>query len=132
MVSATIPRISRGTPGNIDVHAGVDLNWTTAQLEGTVRQIDLLGGAITVHRQGLLHADGRVRLVAGGDITLDADALINTDRDITRQDIILVPETITKIDGYTKVAAGTVTVPEITYVPTIIISVTSYFTSFSI
>ncbi|RZL34014.1 MAG: hypothetical protein EOP35_16605, partial [Rubrivivax sp.] len=107
--------------GHIEVHAGVDLTTRDrASLEGTVLKSELLGGSISILGQGLLRATGHLTLMAGGDITLDADADLNADRDITTQVVTLVAEKVTRVTGYTKVATGTVTVPEITYQDTVI------------
>jgi hypothetical protein len=107
--------------GNIDVHAGVSMTWSADQMRGTttpVTRANLNGGTITIAGQGLLQAVGKVSLLAGGNVTLNADA------NVAAVETVLVPVYVTAekevkvVVDTVKVSDGTVLVPEVTWVPT--------------
>ncbi|MDP4842168.1 MAG: hypothetical protein NWR74_06260, partial [Burkholderiaceae bacterium] len=104
--------------GNIDVHAGVDMAWTRQQMEASLTRADLDGGTITIAGQGLLQAVGTVTLLAGADVTLDADANVASVESVLVPTYVTVEKETQVVVGSIKVASGIELVPEITIVPT--------------
>ena len=106
--------------GTIDLHAGVDLAKGRDFLEGAITESQLFGGDITISGQGRLSAPGTITLLAGGDVTLDADMAVLQDRVLDVQTTRTVPEKVDVVIGYSQVADGTVKVPVISTTDTII------------
>jgi hypothetical protein len=104
--------------GDIDVHAGVAMSWDRARMESAVARADLRDGDIVIEGQGILDAKGTVRLVAGGSVTVDADAAV-TGFEAIKKPVYTTAETqVQQVIGTVRVAAGTTLVPQISYVDT--------------
>ena len=102
----------------VDFNAGVNMNWSRAQLEGTITVGDLSGGTITISGQGLISAAGAVKIQTGGNFVLDADPGVAAPRAITVPRYTTVAETIDVVTGYQQVAVGQIQVPEISWTTT--------------
>jgi hypothetical protein len=108
------------TDGNIEVQAGVDMSWTRERMQAPVLRADLLGGEIDISGQGALSAHGTIKLLAGGDMVIDADAIVGGSRSLTVQVVRTVQESVNTVTGTRQVDAGPVTVNEISWQPTTI------------
>ena len=104
--------------GGIDVHSGVNMAWTREQMAGTVTRANLSGGTITMAGQGLLQAVGTVNLLAGGNVSLDADANVSSVETVLVPVYTTVEKEVQVKVGSIQVADGTVLVPEVTWVDT--------------
>jgi hypothetical protein len=102
----------------IDVRAGVDANWDTAQLLGIVTVADLSGGDILIDG-GTLRSSGETTVLAGSDVTVVGATTVGSDPvPVRRPVIITTPQTIEVITGTRQVAVGSILVPEVTFVTT--------------
>ncbi len=114
--------------GAIELNAGVDPAWDQSVLTGGNIPVAQLGpGSIYVYGAGQLHSETEVRLHAGGDVHVLAAA-----QDSDEQIQLLLPYvtqqsvTIEVITGSHQVQAGTIWVPEVHWVPTIITEQVGY------
>ena len=121
----------------VEFNAGVDASWTLAKLTGgAITTAELTAGNIYVQGAGQVNAEKAAVLQAGGDVKVQAAA-----QPQTGQANLIVPyitqqaTTIYVVTGSRQVAVGTITVPEVHWVPTTVttqvgfdtVSVGSYF-----
>ncbi|MCY2990309.1 MAG: hypothetical protein NTY19_20895, partial [Planctomycetota bacterium] len=107
--------------GTIEVNAGVSLAWLLTRLtSGTLTVAELSGSSLLqIAGPGELSAAGEVRLRSGGDVVTGGDSQLQDGKKLTPRPVILTKATVVGIaTGYARVAAGTIQVPEVTWVTT--------------
>ncbi|HND53178.1 MAG TPA: hypothetical protein PLV92_12300, partial [Pirellulaceae bacterium] len=106
--------------GDVHVNAGIDRSWTDQQLRSaTLAAADLEPAYVYVLGSGVLDATGAVRIAAGGDFKLAADAVVTPNLTSVSTPLIVQQErTIDVVVGTRIVEDGTVTEDEVHYVPT--------------
>lgn len=102
------------------IQAGVNLSWTLAALTSANPEFSSLsGGVLEVTGAGRVIATGMAELLSGGTVRVDAAAGLGSGLKPSLRPVIRTLATSVGVaTGYTRVADGTIRVPEITWVPT--------------
>ena len=108
--------------GDVRVNAGVGADWTDDQLlSAAIAAGDLQDRDVSVLGSGVLDAAGTVRVAAGGDFTLTADAVVTPNLTSVSTPIIVQRErTVDRVVGTRLVQDGTFIDEEVRYLPTVV------------
>ncbi|MDA1272780.1 MAG: hypothetical protein O2960_01835, partial [Verrucomicrobia bacterium] len=109
--------------GDIDLHAGVGVAWTPAKLlSNDKKSSDLAPASVTISGSGKLNATGNVRVIAGNDFNVLADAALADKKKWQQIPIISQePAIISIVTGSRTVTNGFILVPRINWVETEVI-----------
>ncbi len=101
--------------GRLEVNVGVDIAWGRDRLEAPIAAGELRGGELLIRGSAVVRAGDTVVLRAGGDVVLDAAAVLDDGRDLQVQFTRTVVDSTEVFTGGTRrVADGTALVPEVT------------------
>ena len=106
---------------SMNVHVGVNIDRSLAELSGNITMDDLLGGTAQIKQTGVLNAKGELNVLVGYNFIVNASTEVG-DMQPNVTPIITTDEiTLTIVSGYQQVAIGTISVPEISWVKTTIV-----------
>ncbi|NJO77574.1 MAG: hypothetical protein HC827_03010 [Cyanobacteria bacterium RM1_2_2] len=105
--------------GDLSIRAGVDFNWSAEKLRGLVTRAELTGGDITVTLGGMVDAAGKVSLLAGNNVNVEAESALQAGTKAGAAPFLSQkPTLVSVVTGTYQVANGTIEVPVVTWIPT--------------